>query len=283
MKLHTQESFLRTVSVAAQRANWLSLLVSAGCELFFSVPPDKEQEALKIGAMHDKTAGLWMAPDEACAAMLQSMGCTANLGSQAASTSAAKPATAPSTPQREAATVEQNDETLLQQPAAATPSPTPRKKRTYFEVNFNERQEAKAMGARWDGDTKQWYAASDTVAQRLATCFTAATPASARKFFAVKFADKDRARHLGGKWDSKHKLWCVLPTRSGMLHTFFLRRAALYTHQLHACCANQSRLIPRAVSLLPTVCWCGYAVVYYIQHFMHEEAPATTPLQVCIN
>ena len=169
-----------------------------------------------------------MAPHDECAGTLGAA--AAPSSTQAAGTSAAKLTTPHSSPQR-GGTTDERGEPAVEVPAPATPSPGTRKKRAYFQVDFQDKEEAKAMGARWDGDMKQWYAASDTVAQRLAARFTAAAPASARKFFSVSFEDKDRAKLMGGRWDAKLKLWYALLAHHCMCSPWH----ALHRFQLCVC------------------------------------------------
>lgn len=144
-----------------------------------------------------------MAPDDVCAALLHGMECTASIGAPSHTSEAFN-----------GEPVNANGES--QPPATPSQSRSRRKKRTYFDVNFTEKEEAKAMGAKWDGDMKQWYAASDTVAQRLAARFTAADPESERKFFAVNFQERQRAKLLGARWDRERRMWCVLPAASNL-------------------------------------------------------------------
>jgi DNA topoisomerase-3 len=105
-------------------------------------------------------------------------------------------------------------------------------KKIYFSVPYEKREEARAAGLRWDSDARKWYAPSPEIAEAIkkarqgdggnsfppatatkqpaakAPSGTETTPGSAdRVYFSVPYAEKDRAKALGMRFDGERKLW----------------------------------------------------------------------------
>lgn len=122
---------------------------------------------------------------------------------------------------------------------AASPS-TPRPQqdpRFFFCVSFREKDDAKALGARWSPERRLWYAEDAATAAKLrarwrpiahepmsptspatpsrqvapATPSRQVTPATrsttAPVYFAISYDDKDAAKALGAQWNQQHRLW----------------------------------------------------------------------------
>ena len=106
----------------------------------------------------------------------------------------------------------------------------------YFNVPFAQKDQAKALGARWDPTARSWYAPDSAVAASLASTWqprdqagsaapqhsaaperqpasnnqaAAAAPDEARRYFYIPFDSKDEARCVGGRWDVDNKMWYV--------------------------------------------------------------------------
>ena len=114
-------------------------------------------------------------------------------------------------------------------PGPAAPDETAR--RIYFSVPYEKREEARSAGLRWDGDAGKWYAPSVEIAERIKQARQAAgtgslppkqdtgkpTPATGsrasdqadteRVYFNVAFAEKDKAKAFGMRFDGKRKQW----------------------------------------------------------------------------
>ena len=79
---------------------------------------------------------------------------------------------------------------------------------TYLNVPFEDKDEAKAAGAYWDGDKKLWY----VPAGKDVSAFKKWTPdknmSSVKKVYVnVPFAMKDQVKAAGAYWDVKKKKW----------------------------------------------------------------------------
>ena len=85
--------------------------------------------------------------------------------------------------------------TSLVRDMANTPPATPAPARTYLAVPFAEKDEAKALGARWDKEAKSWYVPPDVDRAPLARWLPDRTPAVAMRDPQAEFAD---ALHTAG-------------------------------------------------------------------------------------
>jgi DNA topoisomerase-3 len=115
--------------------------------------------------------------------------------------------------------------------AAAASAPSTVQK-IYFSVPYEKREEARAAGLRWDSDARKWYAPTPEIAERVKAARRrdgsaslppaassqkpagasegAAPPAAAggaRVYFKVPFAEKDKAKALGMRFDGERKQW----------------------------------------------------------------------------
>lgn len=82
--------------------------------------------------------------------------------------------------------------------------------RAYFTIPFDERQQAKAAGAQWDGTVKKWYAPTQTIAKTLAASWPAwdvGDHLETRVYFTIPYDDKDLAKEYGGRWDNEQRMW----------------------------------------------------------------------------
>lgn len=120
---------------------------------------------------------------------------------------------------------EEQTHAAVQQAAAEQ---EPRKARVYLDVPYEEKNQARALGARWDGRAKSWYAPAGADMKWLAQWLpknrvldvnqkavetvikeenTMTNVATEKTFLAVPFADKDDAKALGARWDKEAKSW----------------------------------------------------------------------------
>jgi antirestriction protein ArdC/phage/plasmid primase-like uncharacterized protein len=94
--------------------------------------------------------------------------------------------------------------------------------KTYINVPFKEKNEAKGLGARWDRQQQSWYVPADVDAapfakwtQGAATATQAPTheqrPSQPREYLAVPFGEHKAAKAAGAMWDKVAKSWYVGP------------------------------------------------------------------------
>jgi len=99
--------------------------------------------------------------------------------------------------------------------------------KTYLKVSMQEKDEAKALGARWDKDAKSWYAPEGANLEPFkkfmeTTKAQAQTPtqeqskeaptpkkeiATEKTYLKVSMQEKDEAKALGARWDKDAKSW----------------------------------------------------------------------------
>lgn len=94
--------------------------------------------------------------------------------------------------------------------------------RIYLTVPYKEKDQAKALGAKWDGKEKSWYAPADTNLEPLQkwvisdnqqaevtqqTTYMPEPTSDEKTYLAVPFSEKDDAKVLGAKWDKEAKSW----------------------------------------------------------------------------
>ncbi len=89
-------------------------------------------------------------------------------------------------------------------------------KRDYIKVPKSEKDEAKALGARWDSARKSWFIPAGVPKERFAK-WPAAAPENNKEakqenfgpkvYLHVAFSDKDTVKAMGAKWDIKQKQW----------------------------------------------------------------------------
>lgn len=80
---------------------------------------------------------------------------------------------------------------------------------TYLNVPFDEKDEAKSIGARWDGDAKCWYAPAGSDLSKFAKWANGSVKSVKKVYLNVPFDDKDEAKGLGARWDPAKKKWYV--------------------------------------------------------------------------
>lgn len=102
-----------------------------------------------------------------------------------------------------------------------------KKERAYFDVPYEQRQEAKALGCKWDKDNKKWFI-SDATPERIEAMEKAGfktveveqknlesvqknenAETKQKTLLSVPFEEKDLAKELGAKFDRETKSWYV--------------------------------------------------------------------------
>lgn len=73
--------------------------------------------------------------------------------------------------------------------------------KTFLDVPFDMKDEAKSLGAKWDKDTKKWYITDGTDASLFQKFL--------RVYLTVPFAEKDEVKALGARWDKEKSRWYV--------------------------------------------------------------------------
>lgn len=99
----------------------------------------------------------------------------------------------------------------------------------YLNCPFDDKDECKALGGRWDSEVRKWYItdamAGEPFAQwmeggeRAAVASSPSSPSSGaqaeaeaegeRTYLNCPFDDKDQCKALGGRWDNEAKKWYV--------------------------------------------------------------------------
>jgi ribonuclease HI len=83
-------------------------------------------------------------------------------------------------------------------------------------VSFDNKDQAKELGAKWNIKKKYWYAddsVSDENMQKLLEMKNSAKPtiprkeSGVKKYLKISYAKKDKAKSLGARWDSNVKSW----------------------------------------------------------------------------
>ena len=102
-----------------------------------------------------------------------------------------------------------------------------KKERAYFDVPYEQRQEAKALGCKWDKDNKKWFI-NDATPERIEAMKKAGfktveveqknlesvqknenSESKQKILLSVPFEEKDLAKELGAKFDRETKSWYV--------------------------------------------------------------------------
>ncbi|CAG1022516.1 partial DNA primase TraC, partial [Methylococcales bacterium] len=97
--------------------------------------------------------------------------------------------------------------------------------RTYIDVPFSQKEEAKALGARWDRQEKSWYVPTSIDPlpfakwERAEAATTEALPKAEdsiptrqeRQYLAVPYGERQAAKDHGALWDKAAKSWYVGP------------------------------------------------------------------------
>lgn len=124
--------------------------------------------------------------------------------------------------------VAKESEAVIEQ--AAQSNQTPAMDKTYLQVPFKEKEQARELGAKWDRQEKSWYIpadldketfahwlnpapkeAAETTQERTKAPQVASTPKSAREYLAVPYGERSAAKAAGAAWDKAAKSWYIGP------------------------------------------------------------------------
>lgn len=83
---------------------------------------------------------------------------------------------------------------------------------TYLFVPFDDKDEAKRLGARFDGQKKCWYVPAGTDLSAFSKWMpsSGAVKSVKKLYLNVPFDDKDKAKSLGARWDGEKKKWYIM-------------------------------------------------------------------------
>lgn len=87
--------------------------------------------------------------------------------------------------------------------------------RQYIDVPYKEKDEAKALGARWDRKARSWYVPSgaDVAAfSKWSQSQPQDVDGSKREYLAVPYSERKAAKAAGARWDKQAKSWYVGPS-----------------------------------------------------------------------
>jgi hypothetical protein len=95
----------------------------------------------------------------------------------------------------------------------------------FLSCSFDDKDECKSLGGKWDGDAKKWYITDDMDTKPFEQWMgnsedvvpvlhhpdsePQSIPSGEKTYLNCPFEDKDECKSLGGKWDSDAKKWYV--------------------------------------------------------------------------
>lgn len=83
----------------------------------------------------------------------------------------------------------------------------------YLNVPFEEKDEARLLGARWDSYAKAWYSPLGKDLKLFSKWLGSEIVTEIKKVYLnVPFEEKDEAKKMGARWDNDKKKWYVLST-----------------------------------------------------------------------
>jgi Domain of unknown function (DUF5710) len=92
-------------------------------------------------------------------------------------------------------------------------------KKFYLDCPFSDKEEVKALGAKWDDTVKHWFVPLSLYSSL--PKFNHWIPLNSRLYLMCPFDEKDEAKAAGAKWDSEIMAWYVQgPFTSGKLKKF---------------------------------------------------------------
>jgi antirestriction protein ArdC/phage/plasmid primase-like uncharacterized protein len=82
--------------------------------------------------------------------------------------------------------------------------------KTYLQVPYQERNQAKALGAKWDRAVQSWYVPADVELSLFSQWHqTNEVAKTERQYLAVPYTDRNFAKEAGALWDKTAKSWYV--------------------------------------------------------------------------
>lgn len=81
----------------------------------------------------------------------------------------------------------------------------------YIKVDYNQKDEVKGLGARWDTELKSWYIPDDADESKFSKWSRFDPTIKLDKtYLFVPFDEKDQVKAAGARWDSDKKQWYFL-------------------------------------------------------------------------
>ena len=92
--------------------------------------------------------------------------------------------------------------------------------RIYLNCPYDDKDECKSLGGRWDGDVRKWYITDEMASEPFAQWMDGSEPSASagkpqseeegeRTYLNCPFDDKEECKTLGGRWDGDVKKWYV--------------------------------------------------------------------------
>lgn len=92
--------------------------------------------------------------------------------------------------------------------------------RIYLNCPFDEKDQCKSLGGRWDGEERKWYITGEMDAEPFAQWMGEGAPSDSQEkpaaadegektYLNCPYDDKDECKALGGRWDGDAKKWYV--------------------------------------------------------------------------
>ena len=83
-----------------------------------------------------------------------------------------------------------------------------REDKTYIQVPYSEKNQAKALGAKWDRGLQSWYVPAHVDLDLFIKWpRTTETTKTERQYLAVPYTERNSAKNAGALWDKKAKSW----------------------------------------------------------------------------
>ncbi|WP_419617936.1 DUF5710 domain-containing protein, partial [Thiolapillus sp.] len=85
--------------------------------------------------------------------------------------------------------------------------------RTYINVPYREKDEARSLGARWDRQKQSWYVPPGVNSDLFSKWTQQASQSAAQRrlYLAVPYGERGAAKAAGAKWDKAAKSWYAGP------------------------------------------------------------------------
>lgn len=96
-----------------------------------------------------------------------------------------------------------------QAPKQATPTPQGAElEKIYLEVPYKEKDQVKALGAKWDKQTSHWCVPQGTDLTPF-NQWPVTTPTTSKRYLAVPYEERNEAKAAGAKWDKQQSAWFI--------------------------------------------------------------------------
>lgn len=106
-----------------------------------------------------------------------------------------------------------------------------KEERVYINVPIEEKDEAKALGAKWDRNAKSWFVPENVDInlfqkwEQNSAILQRSINAQEKFYLAVPYKEKDEAKALGAKWDKEGQSWYCEKENKEMFSKWFVENA----------------------------------------------------------